>query len=165
MTYKNLDIHETAAGTFVRSPKGSWWIQEGRGKYILMHQNLGGATGTLKTQYHSQNKSFKNIEDAYEYILKHDNIRYSGHERTDRIYKAMKDNMVFICVHDLRTQITYTLKMKNGLKPAMILEELRNQNRDEKHFQVYVKSVLNNRRNNRSVSSVEELTLALKGVA
>lgn len=142
MAVKDLEIHETAAGIFVKSSKGSWWLKPEKNCYVLMHRGIGTNCGSEDTSYHKQSKKFKDKKEAYKYIRNHDKARYSGNEYSDRIYKAARENYVYICVHNLKKKKTYALKVKNGLKPAYITENLEKLRKDSRFVQVYVKSVL-----------------------
>lgn len=74
---KGIELHETAAGYNLKSPKGRWFaFMASNGKWTLRHENLFSHAGHMGNSYHPQRKGFSSMYDIIKYIAAHDRVRF-----------------------------------------------------------------------------------------
>lgn len=90
-------IHVTVNNLFVVTNKSSWYIAIDRTPYKLYHSNYFKQDYSLQKFrhcYHKQNKYFRSVESALYYIQRHDRIRFTNDDLTERhveeIYSRMQ---------------------------------------------------------------------------
>ncbi len=82
----NFSVNESPYSIFIKTNKSSWWIDYSNKDNIkLWHKNMRISTKKNKKfneDYHLQRGHFKRIIFAVNYIYKHDNDKYTNHEKS-----------------------------------------------------------------------------------